>query len=549
MSIKAKIAEELIKRADSGIDKAAEDFAYRIGHRPMTVEGGASRLEDLTPSFGDDIYDKNALQYFGSGDAREKQVLDIFNKVKGNPDAEVSIFRGLPNDNNRINEGDWVTLSKDVAQDYADFLPEGGQVVEMKVPAGDVTAWSDSLLEQGYYPQKAKIAAELAERLQGGDSLAMDFASRMQGKSSAIGAGTLATGGLMASDDSEAGVGKLAMDAASRLKRAKDQEFSDDVAYRGIYGEYNPDKSGNYQMFTSSPEDAGEYGNNVIQARLKKGNNLAVNGGGNNFNSIPVGQLPDEVRSNLHPSVGNIARTDDISYAAQKAGYDSVTFKNVYDNASGEIPQKPAPKKDEPLSDDLLALLDEFDASGLSDSIPDVDLPPEIPKNYDPVDIDVVFDPSNIRSVNAAFDPAKKDSSNLLAEMGAGIAATSTLPWMAKRAEAAEQERISAQIDESIANMSRGQTIEAPSNPYYQTAADAVGKYNRALKGSPAEYLLGAEDLESYLRKGAYGEANLGDAGWAALNLGEMIAAPLEGLGYLTRTGDGVISNLIKGNL
>jgi len=167
---------------------------------------------------------------------------------------------------------------------------------------------------------KAKILEELAKRAEGGaDSLAMDFASRMQ--------------------------------------RAKEQGFSDDVAYRGIYGEYNPEKSGNYQMFTSSPEDAGEYGNNVIQARLKKGNNLAVNGGGNNFNSIPVGQLPDEVRSNLHPSVGNIARTDDISYAAQKAGYDSVTFNNVYDNASGEIPQKPAPKKEEPLSDDLLAFI------------------------------------------------------------------------------------------------------------------------------------------------------------------------------------------------
>lgn len=33
-----------------------------------------------------------------------------------------------------------------------------------------------------------------------------------------------------------------------------------------------------------------------------------------------------------------------------------------------------------------------------------------------------VFDPSNIRSVNAAFDPAKKDSANLLAEAGTGIA-------------------------------------------------------------------------------------------------------------------------------
>ena len=210
----------------------------------------------------------------------------------------------------------------------------------------------------------------------------------------------------------------IPMDYDSRMARAKEQGFSDDMAYRGIYGEYNPDKSGNYQMFTSSPEDAGEYGNNVIQARLKKGNNLAVNGAGNNFNSIPVDQLPNEVRANLHPSVGDVARTDDISYAAQKAGYDSVTFNNVYDNASGEIPLKPKPKKEGPLSDDLLALLDEFDASGLSDSIPDVALPPEIPKNYDPVNVDVVFNPNQVRSTNAAFDPADIGKSGLLKSLG-----------------------------------------------------------------------------------------------------------------------------------
>ena len=38
-----------------------------------------------------------------------------------------------------------------------------------------------------------------------------------------------------------------------------------------------------------------------------------------------------------------------------------------------------------------------------------------------------IFDPSNIRSVNAAFDPAKKDSSNLLASVGAGVTGTAAL--------------------------------------------------------------------------------------------------------------------------
>jgi hypothetical protein len=138
-----------------------------------------------------------------------------------------------------------------------------------------------------------------------------------------------------------------------------------------------------------------------------------------------------------------------------------------------------------------------------------------------------------VRGMPNREDAIKKDSSNLLASAGAGIGAATTLPWMAKRAEAAEQERISAQIDGAIANMSRGQTIEAPINPYYQTAADALGRYNQALSGSPAEYLLGAEDLENYFRKGAYGEAGLGDAAMGALNIGEAFVAPLEGIRYL----------------
>ena len=203
---------------------------------------------------------------------------------------------------------------------------------------------------------------------------------------------------------------------AARQARAVEQGFDvDNVTYRGLYQEYDADKAGNYQMFTRSPEDAGEFGNNVVPAYLKKGNNLSVNGGGNNFNSIPVGQLPKEVRSNLHPSITNVARTDDIAYAAQKAGYDSVSIGNVHDNALGEIPTKPLAARNEPLSQDILDILDDFEASGFDLDGPNYVPPPEIPRNYDPTTIDIVFDPKNIRSTNAMFDPAKADSSDLLA--------------------------------------------------------------------------------------------------------------------------------------
>ena len=122
---------------------------YGLEHRPMTIEGGAAPLHELTSSFGEDVYGKQALQFYGSGDPREKQALEIMKSVRGNPDAPVTIYRGVPEGVNQINRGDWVTVSPEVAADY-------GNVISQQVPASHITSWPDSLLEFGYYPPKAE---------------------------------------------------------------------------------------------------------------------------------------------------------------------------------------------------------------------------------------------------------------------------------------------------------------------------------------------------------------------------------------------------------
>ena len=72
-------------------------------------------------------------------------ILGLLHRLRGKPDAEVTIYRGVPADApDGINAGDWVTLSKSVAEWY------GPKVVEMKVKAKDITSWADSLLEFGY---------------------------------------------------------------------------------------------------------------------------------------------------------------------------------------------------------------------------------------------------------------------------------------------------------------------------------------------------------------------------------------------------------------
>ena len=153
VAAKQKLADLLENRAPATGAQPAMNTKkeYAIDHRPMTVEGGAAQLHDLTTSFGEDVYGPNALQFYGSGDTREKRVLSVLKQIRGKPDAMVTIYRGMPAGvGGKIHAGDWVTLDKAVAADY------GPEVVSMQVPASHVTSWPDSLLEFGYYPPKAK---------------------------------------------------------------------------------------------------------------------------------------------------------------------------------------------------------------------------------------------------------------------------------------------------------------------------------------------------------------------------------------------------------
>jgi hypothetical protein len=242
----------------------------------------------------------------------------------------------------------------------------------------------------------------------------------------AAGGGKALAAGL-AANRAEASAAPLAMDQASRLSRARDMGFDTDAtAYRGLTRPYNEDEASKlyYQMFTSSPAEAGEYamGNpmarpNVMPAYLRKGNNLEVDARSANFNAIPTDGLPDGIRARLR---GDFARTDEIAHAARELGYDSATIRNVIDNATNEktLPPQVNPqmqaKRDEEL-DALLAELGIDDVNAAAANAPVRGYEGVAPYDRGPVTIDAIFDPRNIRSVNATFDPSKSDSANLLA--------------------------------------------------------------------------------------------------------------------------------------
>jgi hypothetical protein len=124
--------------------------------------------------------------------------------------------------------------------------------------------------------------------------------------------------------------------------------------------------------------DYDEYQRLIIEAEDKE---QAWQYGGADARNLGQNTMPLRMRGNfLEYDAGGEAyfaledEVNDVIANARKQGYDGVTFKNLDDSA------------------------------GWSDM---------------PADHTVVFDPSNIRSTNAAFDPDQKDSSNLLAGLGA----------------------------------------------------------------------------------------------------------------------------------
>ena len=180
--------------------------------------------------------------------------------------------------------------------------------------------------------------------------------------------------------------------------------FSPEVWYRGLRKPYNEnwaDDGFNYQMFTDSPSDASSYamgdtpalgppGANILPAHVRLGNGLEINAGGSNFNAVPTEGLPPDIRGRL----GGVASIDQIANVLKAAGYDSLTVRNVFDKFGEQ-------------------------------------------RKGDPGSVHVALRPENIRSVNAAFDPANIGKIGLLLSdtglpslMGSAVASqTPNLPF------------------------------------------------------------------------------------------------------------------------
>ena len=107
--------------------------------------------------YPEDVYSRNAVQYYGTGDTKlDKESFALAQRMRNKPEEMVDIYRAVPNeaDISTINPGDWVTINPNYAKQHGESnLPEGYKILQQKVPAKSVWTNADSIHEYGYWPE------------------------------------------------------------------------------------------------------------------------------------------------------------------------------------------------------------------------------------------------------------------------------------------------------------------------------------------------------------------------------------------------------------
>lgn len=138
------------------VSAAAEVEEYGGHHRPSRAGvlhdllGGDPERDVMPP---DDFYDKPHLYTGYPGSV--KDTARVMRRVRGKPDATVTVYRAAPPEATHLNTGDWVTLhrgyAEDHARDHSDDPERPFAVHEAEVPAKHVEWAGDDLAEWGYW--------------------------------------------------------------------------------------------------------------------------------------------------------------------------------------------------------------------------------------------------------------------------------------------------------------------------------------------------------------------------------------------------------------
>lgn len=139
------------------INNLGNETDYFMNHRPNKDGATSDNLanQDIETPGPIDLYE-HPEYYFQMNEEYSKESMDALRKIKGKPNATVTIYRATTG--NKINPGDWITLSKTYAEYHNNSQFDGkANVLEMKVKAKDVKWAMDDINEFGYFPNTNNI--------------------------------------------------------------------------------------------------------------------------------------------------------------------------------------------------------------------------------------------------------------------------------------------------------------------------------------------------------------------------------------------------------
>jgi hypothetical protein len=130
-----------------------DDGDYRGSHRAPDGTNGEGSLDAMDRTYPEDIYGPKGAQYYGARRPDDVKIHKLIQSVRGNPDAKVTVYRAVPKGvGAEITPGNWVSPSREYAAEHGERFPNGYDVLERQVRAGDLFTEGNSLQEFGWNP-------------------------------------------------------------------------------------------------------------------------------------------------------------------------------------------------------------------------------------------------------------------------------------------------------------------------------------------------------------------------------------------------------------
>ena len=119
------------------VEQSLLEQSYKGSHTAPKVDVYGATFDNLQGIMPSNVYSQEGKRLYGLGDSKvDSEWYMSALRVKGKPDADVTIYRAVPKGVKDINDGDWVTPSKEYARLHGERTLDGDyEILSKKVKA------------------------------------------------------------------------------------------------------------------------------------------------------------------------------------------------------------------------------------------------------------------------------------------------------------------------------------------------------------------------------------------------------------------------------